>query len=237
MPQNLQAGFLLHHQNYRESSLLIDVFTQGSGRITLIAKGVRRQKSPFLGLLRPFTPLNISYTGTNNLKTLTHVEAGSAEKILPGINTYCGFYLNELLRYFIPADEPYPDVFLNYLSCLQQLKTTEDIEAALRVFEIQLLQSVGYALQLESDCITGLPIQAAQTYQYEIEQGATIKTSGPYQGDTLIAMSQSQYSTECQLFEAKQLMRKIIDFYLQGKALQSRNLILKHIQRESCKSN
>jgi DNA repair protein RecO (recombination protein O) len=59
MSQNLQAGFILHQQNYRESSLIIDVFTQSFGRVSLLAKGVRRQKSPYLGLLRPFMPLNI----------------------------------------------------------------------------------------------------------------------------------------------------------------------------------
>ncbi|NOR81010.1 MAG: DNA repair protein RecO, partial [Methyloprofundus sp.] len=42
MPQSLQAGFLLHSQNYLESSLLVDVFTQTEGRISLIAKGVKR---------------------------------------------------------------------------------------------------------------------------------------------------------------------------------------------------
>jgi DNA repair protein RecO (recombination protein O) len=96
-------------------------------------------------------PLNIDYTGAGSLKTLTHVETGQSDSILPGLNTYCGFYLNELLRHFIPVDEPYPDVFINYLICLQQLKSSEQIEAALRLFEIQLLQATGYGLQLVCD--------------------------------------------------------------------------------------
>jgi len=237
MAQNLQAGFLLHHQHYQESSLIIDVFTQASGRVSLIAKGVRRQKAQYLGLLRPFTPLNISYIGSGNLKTLSHVETGREDSILPGLNTYCGFYLNELIRHFIPVGEPYPDVFLSYLSCLQHLKSTQAIEAALRTFEIQLLQAIGYGLQLEVDYLTGATIQADASYQYKIEQGATINPDGQILGATLIAMQQENYCNVRQLNEAKQLMRQVIDFYLQGKPLKSRTLISKLKQKQSCKNN
>ncbi|WP_428354256.1 DNA repair protein RecO [Methyloprofundus sp.] len=237
MPQNLQAGFLLHQQNYQESSLIIDVFTRESGRVALIAKGVKRQKSSYLGLLRPFIPLNITYIGSGNLKILTHVETGHSDAILPGLNTYCGFYLHELLRHFIPVGEPYPDVFLHYLVCLQQLKTSQEIEAALRTFEIQLLQALGYGLQLEIDYLTHQTIQATENYQYDIQQGATVNAQGNILGATLIAMQQGNYSDTRQLSEAKRLMRQVIDFYLQGKPLKSRTLITKLIQRESCKNN
>lgn len=237
MPQSLQAGFLLHHQNYQESSLIIDVFTQAAGRVSLIAKGVRRQKAQYLGVLRPFIPLNISYLGSGNLKTLCHVEAGQSDPMLPGLNTYCGFYLNELLRCFIPASEPYPDVFLSYITCLQQLKSSHQIEAALRIFETQLLQAIGYSLQLEFDYLTHATIQVDGTYQYDIEQGATESAEGQIHGATLIAMQQENYTNECQLNEAKILMRRIIDFYRQGKPLQSRTLMTKLIQKPACKNN
>ncbi|NOQ13521.1 MAG: DNA repair protein RecO [Methyloprofundus sp.] len=237
MRQSLQAGFLLHYQNYQESSLLIDVFTQREGRLSLIAKGVKQQKSPYLGLLRPFVPLNMTYSGSRNLKILTHVETGTAEFILPGINTYCGFYLNELIRYFIPVGEPYQDVFLNYLSCLQQLKTQHNIEAALRTFEIRLMHALGYGLGLEFDFATDRAIEADLIYRYDIEQGATIDSEGNIHGSTLIAMQQENYINQRQLNEAKWLMRQVIDFHLQGKTLKSRLVIAKLMQKELCNSN
>ncbi|WP_221893952.1 DNA repair protein RecO [Bathymodiolus japonicus methanotrophic gill symbiont] len=233
----MQAGFLLHHQNYRESSLIIDVFTQSTGRVSLIAKGVRQQKAQYMGVLRPFIPLNISYIGSGNLKTLCHVETGQSDPILPGLNTYCGFYLNELLRYFIPAGEPYPDVFLSYIACLQQLKSSHEIEAALRIFETRLLQSIGYGLQLEFDYLTHDAIQLDANYQYDIECGATLNFDGQIHGATLIAMQQENHTNERQLNEAKLLMRRIIDFYLQGKPLKSRTLITQLIQKQACKNN
>lgn len=237
MSRVLQAGFLLHYQSYQESSLIVDVFTQREGRQSIIAKGVKRQKSPYLGLLRPFIPLNITYSGRGSLKTLTHVEAGNAEFILPGINTYCGFYLNELIRYFVPAGEPYPDTFLNYLSCLEQLKSNHNIEAGLRTFEVQLVLALGYGLELEFDFVTHRAIEAGLIYRYDIERGATVDSEGKIHGSTLIAMQQSHYVDQGQLNEAKWLMRQVIDFYLQGKALKSRTLISKLMQKESCNSN
>lgn len=237
MKQELQASFLLHHQDYQESSLIIDMFTQIEGRQSLIAKGVKRQKSPYTGLLRPFVPLNIIYSGNGQLKTLTHVETGNATFILPGINTYCGFYLNDLLRCFLPESVAFPEVFLIYLSCLQQLKTSHNIEAALRTFEIQLLQIIGYGLLLDFDYATDRPIEVGLTYRYDIEKGATADSKGRIHGSTLIAMQHSSYTKQWQLKEAKWLMRHIIDFHLQGKKLLSRSLISKLILKESCKSN
>ena len=105
------------------------------------------------------------------------------------------------------------------------------IEAALRTFEVELLQSIGYGLQLEFDYLTQLPIQTTGSYQYNIEQGATINQDGRILGETLIAMQQGNYTNDRQLMEAKQLMRQIIDFYLQGKHLKSRALISKLIQK------
>lgn len=237
MSSGLQACFLLHHKPYQESSVLIDVLTQNSGKISLIAKGVRQQKAKHLGLLRPFLPLNIIYTGAGELKLLNHAEAGNAEMILPGINTYCGFYLNELIRYFLQPGEPYPDIFLAYFTCLQQLKTKQPIEAALRNFEVQLMQALGYELQLQYDCLSHKPIKPDLNYHFDLEQGPSFFQQGKISGATLIAMHQGHYTNQRQLNEAKWLMRQVIDFHLQGKILQSRRLISKLQQRPVCKSN
>ncbi len=231
MPQHLEACFLLHYQDYKESSLIIDVFTQNEGRLSLLAKGIKRQKSPYVGLIRPFVPLNITYTGSGQLKILSHVETGMAEYILPGINTYCGFYLNELLRNLILVGEPYPDIFLNYLTCLQHLKKNHNIEVALRIFEIQLIKALGYGLELEVDLTNNSPIQADLTYRYDVELGASIDVKGKFYGSTLIAMQQSHYTDQQQLNQAKSLMRQVIEFYLQGKTLNSRILITKLIKK------
>ena len=188
-------------------------------------------------MLRPFLPINISYFGSQSLKTLQHVESGNKEYSFPELNIYCAYYINELIRHFLPEGEPYPDIFIAYLNCLTALQDNEAIEAALRCFEVQLIESLGYGLQLEFDAITGEAVQPELRYQFDIEQGASADIKGVIDGSTLIAMRQENYTTSTQLQQAKQLMRSVIDFYLQGKTLKSRSLMSKLIQQKTCKTH
>ena len=75
--QQWQRGFVLHKREYSETSFLVDFFTEYHGRITLLAKGARRPRSPLKALLQPFTPLLLRWSGKGDLKTLTKVEAAS----------------------------------------------------------------------------------------------------------------------------------------------------------------
>jgi len=227
----------LHHQNYQESSIIVDVFTQAEGRVSLLAKGFRQQKSHYLGLLRPFMPLKFHYKGAQSLKILQHVESGSQAYDFPELNLYCAYYVNELIRSFLPEAEPYPDVFLAYLDCLQALQSNEAIEPALRCFEIQLIDALGYGLQLEFDVDSGDEIQPELRYHFDIEQGPKADNNGELKGSTLIAMQQENFTNPEQLQQAKQLMRSVIDFYLQGKTLRTRGIMSKLILQKTCKTH
>ena len=66
-----QAAFLLHSVPYRESSLIVDLFTREHGRIAAVAKGARRPHSALRGVLLQFQPLLAGWTGRSELRTLT----------------------------------------------------------------------------------------------------------------------------------------------------------------------
>ena len=51
-----QPGFILHHRDYSETSLLLEVFTVHHGRIGLIAKGARRASSRLRVLASQLAP-------------------------------------------------------------------------------------------------------------------------------------------------------------------------------------
>ena len=59
----LEPGFILHSRSYRETSVILEVFTQGFGRDGLVARGARRPRSAMRGLLNPFQPLRLSWSG------------------------------------------------------------------------------------------------------------------------------------------------------------------------------
>ncbi|MDO9103645.1 MAG: DNA repair protein RecO [Methylovulum sp.] len=224
----LQPAFILQQQPYRESSLIIDVLTRDYGRISLIAKGVRKPKSKTANLLQAFVPLNISYVGKAELKILADVENIPPLPKLTGLALYCGFYINELTGYFLHQHDPHPEVYADYRHCLYGLDqnvTASRIEAALRIFEYGLLEHVGYGLQLEYDACNEQPIDPAKKYVFNSGQGLVEAAHGLYSGTTLHAIKRKEFTDPQVLSEAKRLMRTIIDSQMQGRPLKSRIVI------------
>ncbi len=70
----LQPAWLLHRRDYRNTSLLLDVFTRDFGRRGLVAKGARRARGGSGPLLQAFRPLLLSWSGRGELGTLTGIE-------------------------------------------------------------------------------------------------------------------------------------------------------------------
>ena len=58
---NSLLAFVLHFRAYKETSLLVDFFTRDLGRITTVAKGVKRPKSILKPVLVPTSLLNIVF--------------------------------------------------------------------------------------------------------------------------------------------------------------------------------
>jgi len=90
------------------------------------------------------------------------------------------------------------------------------------------LEFAGYGLQLEYDGYEK-PIEAEKKYRYNIGYGPVETLDGHISGKTLLALSASELTDPQVLSEAKTLMRKVIDVYLQGKQLKSRAVISKVI--------
>lgn len=230
----LQPAFILQHRKYRETSLILDALTRDFGRVSLLAKGVRKNKSKTAGILQPFIPLAVSYFGKSELKTLTDVErrAGSepARDVFPsfaelkGLALYCGFYVSELVNCFLHKDDPHPEVFADYEACLASLAEGSNLEATLRLFELNLMENVGYGLQFDYDD-DGNPIEPAKQYDYNVGQGPVEAANGLFSGKTLQALSARDLADPQVLHEAKLLMRTAIDVYLHGKPLKSRAVI------------
>ena len=92
-----ERAFVLHGRPYSETSLMLDLFTEGHGRVRLLAKGARSRRSNLKGCLQPFTPLLVRWGGRGEVKTLRNAEAVSLGLPLSGMMLYSGLYVNELL--------------------------------------------------------------------------------------------------------------------------------------------
>jgi len=227
----LQPAYVLQHRKYRETSLILDVLTKDFGIVSILARGVRKPKSKTAGLLLAFTALKLSYVGRNELKILTHVELDTVSVRLKGISLYCGFYINELIGYFLHKDDPHPEVYLEYQQCIALMADTQDTEQILRFFELNLIDYIGYGLQLTLDVETDTVVQSSEKYYCDGERGMIKSLDGYVTGETLLSLDAREQLNEKALFEAKRLMRCVIDFHLQGKQLKSRAVLAKIIKQ------
>jgi len=225
----LEPSFVLHHRPYRETSLLVEALGRDTGRLGLIAKGARRPKSDLRGLLQPFRPLLLSWSGGGELGLLTAAEPHGYVRGLGGKALFSGFYMNELLMRLLHRFDPHPELFQHYRAALEALAEGGRSEAVLRVFEKQMLESIGYGLVLDHDIESGQPIDAEAIYRYETERGPVLIAEGGAEGvclagETLLALAAEDIEGERALDEAKRLMRVVLRGYLGDKPLATRRL-------------
>ena len=236
---NLQKAYILHRRPYRESSLLLDVFTQEHGRLGFVARGSKRARNAQASLLQSFTPLLLSWSRRGELATLTDVEMAAPPWPLKGADLISGFYLNELLIRLLERDDPHPELFTDYAVALERLSASDlNSEWSLRLFEKSLLDALGYGLQLEVDGATGEIIDANTRYCYQLERGPIScddRRDHPLmiQGATLLALEQGMHPESFMLREAKQLMRTTLEHYLGDRPLKSREVFRQTFNKQS----
>lgn len=231
-------AFVLHARPYRETSLLLELFTKELGRISAIARGVKAKRSPLKGLLQPFTPLLISLTGKYSLKIVRSAEMDDAPNHLTGTRLLSAFYLNELLLKLLQHGDAHPDLFLNYQRTISALINTSNIEIVLRLFEKNLLSELGYGLQLHQEAITGQKINEDCFYQFQLQLGFTkvnhfSENEMVFCGKNLIAIACNQFSNESILRDAKKIFRYVLANLLGQRSLKSRELFFSNLSLEN----
>ena len=224
----LAPAFVLHQRSYRETSLLLDIFSQQYGRASLIAKGVRSKKGNKAGLLQAYQPLLLSWVGRGELHTLTAAETAAPRYNLPAESALCGLYINELMVKLLPLNAAEPELFTAYQQALFGLQQADNNEIVLRLFEKRLLMHLGYGLVLDREYETDQEIDPQQQYYYQADAGLIAwqqdKQQTAISGRSLQHLITEHDFDQQSLFEIKQLMRSVIHFYLGGKTLHSREL-------------
>jgi DNA repair protein RecO (recombination protein O) len=225
MRVDAQPAFVLHAQPWRETSLLLEVFTRDHGRTGLVARGLRGPKAqPLRAALQVLQPLQLGWSGRGELPYLSGAEAAGPALTPHGDALLAAFYINELLLRLLPRGEPQPALFFRYIECLGALQAGEEIGWQLRRFERDLLLGLGYGLALvhEADGVT--PLGAAGIYRYDPEQGAlpvSAARDGTVAGATLLALAADVAPDAGGQRELRRMMRRILRHVLGGRELRS----------------
>lgn len=231
--QDNQAVYVLHTYPFKETSLIVELFAHGFGRVATTAKGARRPRSAMRGMLQSFQPLIATWSGKLELKTLHSLDWGGGLMLLKGESLMCGFYLNELLLRLLPREDPHEVLFEYYSATLKTLASGQDLATTLRRFELKLLQELGYAIPLDKDHF-GESISASQNYRYEAEHGAMklnaaesyLQNGVQLSGSTLINMLNDDYNQPQTQQQSKHLMRYLLAHYLGEQPLHTRQLLI-----------
>ena len=216
--------FLLHQRSFGETSIIADVFTQKSGKISFIAKGAKKPKSKFFGYLVPFQKLKITYSGRSELKTLTSIDRDLASNS----NTfskvsYSLLYINELLMKLLPKDAKHEELFVLYDEFLKKINKNNNLEISLRHFELDLLDMLGYGFDYDSEIDSNEPIEAELSYVFVSERGFRKSNSSSFKGKDILSIKKRKLE-DVPLKHLKEITTKAIGICLEGKDLTSRKI-------------
>ncbi len=232
-------AFVLHSRPYRDSSAIVELFTQSHGRVAVVARGVKSAKCRYRGILQPFQPLLVSWSGRGEMFSLSSAEETGLPYPVRGQHLVVGLYVNELLMRSLGKGDTHEEIYSAYQELLEQLaqggeKTISMTqENALRFFEIELLSSLGYGLILDRDAGSGELINAKYSYMYHPARGPLLVDSDSVSssaaevrvsGATLIALEQQVRLNKERLIDAKRLLRNALMYHLGNKPLRSRRL-------------
>ena len=144
--------------------------------------------------------------------------------------------MNELILNFLSNADPYPDLFEIYYEVLTQFNSSDQHESMLRMFEIRLLEEIGYAINFQTEALSSKKIESNQFYRYEPEQGFHLLSEdsqiNKYSGKQINQIQEMDFSDTETLLAAKKLTRETIHFHLGGRELMTRKMY-RSIKRSS----
>ncbi len=225
-------AYVLHTRPWRETSLLVDAISQDFGRIALIAKGAKRPHSPLRGLLEPFTPVALQFTGKVGIKNLTQAHWVQALNPVHAAHAIPAWYLSELCLRTLGEDDPQPAVFTAYdaaMQALAALPAEHDSQAILRQFEYRLLLALGL---WPDNRIDAAGRALAPTQYYTVDEGTGWVMAQPSAADwcllgaQILDLTQSNTiaTTAADKLSFRLAMRAMLARALHGKVLSTREV-------------
>jgi len=227
-----QPAMVLHSYPWRETSLIVEVFTRDHGRMALVARGAKRPTSQFRGLLTPFAPLLVSWSGRNEIKSLVRAEWCGGMAPLRGEALLAGFYLNELLVRLLARADAHEILFARYAEALATLAEQKNgRDGVLRAFELELLRETGHAPAFDHSA-DGAPLEPDAFYRVDAERGL-LRVAEPdaaddvacLRGSSALAMARNDFSSPVVANHSKIVLRHLIRYHLNGQPLNTRRIL------------
>jgi DNA repair protein RecO (recombination protein O) len=210
------------------------------------AKGAKRPYSQMRAVLLPFQRINVSLgrvamldESASEVQNLRGADWAGGSAMLTGAALFSGYYLNELLMKLLARHDPHVALFDTYAATLPELAAPDEghVQAALRAFELTLLQQIGLLPDLSLITLTQQPVVPDQRYAIRPESGVGEPRGdeGEITGNDLIGLQAAlehgslqalrQNCRQC-LPGLKVALRSMIQHHLGSAILRTRQVML-----------
>lgn len=181
-------GIVLRRTNYAEADRILNILTP-NGKITAIAKGVRKAKSKLAGGIEMFSLIDFNIhlgrseigvvTGAKMLKYYEEIIKDFARMELMGM------FLKKIDRAAESSDNP--DYFKIVEQCMAGLNDGIDTELAEGWFLLNLMKAMGEEVNLYRD-MNGNKLMAKEKYNWDKMSESFVKNEGGEFGEDEIKM-------------------------------------------------
>ena len=157
MGQFRGEGIVLRSMNLGEWDKLLTVFTQGQGRLKIVAKGARKIQSRYASITQLFCNVRFTVYRGKTMHTFSQVELIEGFRPLRedlGRMAY-GLYMLEMVDTTLEEGQSHDDILSLLTACLHILSHTNHLELLLAFYELRLLSRLGWTLNLERCPICG----------------------------------------------------------------------------------
>lgn len=139
-------GIVLARKNYGEADRILVVFTRKFGKLSFIAKGIRRPTSRKRGHLEVFNYFKFSASKGRGLDIITEAEViYSYQKIRKNLKkTALSYYMTEVLGKVLHENEPHEEIFLLMLQNLDKVSKESNLKQIRLEFIEKLLVLLGF---------------------------------------------------------------------------------------------
>jgi DNA repair protein RecO (recombination protein O) len=141
------VGLILRTRPLTETSLIVQWLTRDLGRISTVAKGARRSKSPFRGKLDLFYLADLSFrrSRSSELHALREVSVQKFHAALRGNLNYLqqAAYFVQLIEQTTETETPLPAIFELMTEALTALLLDPARPLTIFAFEMKLLNELG----------------------------------------------------------------------------------------------
>ncbi len=156
MPAEKTTAIVLKVVDFSETSCVVTMYTRDFGKVTALAKGARRLKSPFEGAIDLLAYCRIVFLRKSvdklDLLTEARLERRFRSASIDLGRLYAGLYIIELMTALTDHADPFPklfDLLENTIAELDNAELAGQLPDQLMRFELQLLTALGHQPSLD----------------------------------------------------------------------------------------